>query len=55
MDGSVIVERLEMIDEASHSLSYILLSDTPFGGSLTTMALQSLGPEQAELTWIADF
>jgi len=54
-DGSVIVERLEMIDEKGHRLSYTLLSDTPFGNCLTTMALQALSPNQAELTWTADF
>jgi hypothetical protein len=31
-DGSVILERLETLDETAHSLSYALLSDTPFGG-----------------------
>jgi hypothetical protein len=55
LDGSVIVERLESVDEAAHSLSYSLLSDTPFGACQTTMALQTLGPDQAELTWSASF
>jgi hypothetical protein len=38
----VIVERLDMIDEAAHCLSYALLSNTPFGSYLTTLALQAL-------------
>lgn len=55
LDGSVILERLEMVDEAAHCLSFTLLSDTPFGSCLTTMALQVSGPKQAELSWAADF
>ena len=55
LDGSVIVERLETLDEAAHCLSYTLLSDTPFGSCLTTMALRALSPDQAELTWTASF
>jgi hypothetical protein len=55
LDGSVILERLDMIDEAAHSLSYTLLNDTPFGSCLTTMALRALGPDQSELHWTADF
>jgi hypothetical protein len=55
LDGSVIVERLEMIDVALHHLSYILLTDTPFGNCLTTMALRALSLYQVELTWTADF
>jgi hypothetical protein len=55
LDGSVIVERLETVDEAAHSLSYTLLSDTPFGSCLTTMALRVLTPDQSELHWTADF
>jgi hypothetical protein len=51
----VIVERLDMIDEAAHSLSYTLLNKTPFGACLTSMALQALSPDQAELTWTASF
>lgn len=55
LDGSVIVERLESVDETAHSLSYALLNDTPFGACLTTMALRALAPDQAELHWTADF
>ena len=55
MDGSVILERLEMIDEATHSLAYILLSDTSFGDCLTTMQLRTLDSNRTELTWTADF
>lgn len=56
LDGSVIVERLETLDEAAHCLSYTLVSDTPFGACRTTMmALSSLGLEQAELLWTAEF
>jgi hypothetical protein len=54
-DGSTIVERLEMLDEADHRLSYALLTDTPFRNCLTTMALRDLGPYQAELAWSASF
>lgn len=54
-DGSTIVERLETLDAASQRLSYALLTDTPFGNCLTTMALRDLGPNQAELAWTATF
>ena len=37
-DGSTIVERLETLDKDAHRLSYALLTDTPFGNCLTTMA-----------------
>ena len=52
-DGSAIVERLETLDAASQRLSYALLTDTPFGNCLTTMALRDLGSNQAELAWTA--
>lgn len=55
LDGSVILERLETVDEALHHLSYLLLTDTPFGSCLTTMALRALSLYQVELTWTADF
>ena len=55
VDGSVIVERIEALDEAAHYLSYILLTDTPFGDCLTTMMVRDLGPNQAELAWSATF
>ena len=54
-DGSTIVERLETLDAASQRLSYALLTDTPFGNCLTTMAVRDLGPNQAELAWSATF
>lgn len=54
-DGSAIVERLETLDAASQRLSYALLTDTPFGNCLTTMAVRDLGSNQAELAWSATF
>ena len=54
-DGSIIVERLETLDAAALRLSYALMTDTPFGNCLTTMALRDLGLQQAELTWSASF
>jgi hypothetical protein len=54
-DGSTIAERLEKLDEAAQQLSYSLLSDTPFGNCLTTIALRDLGPSQVELAWSANF
>lgn len=54
-DGGTIVERLETLDEATHQLSYFLLSDTPFRNALTTIALRELGPNQAELVWSVTF
>lgn len=53
-DGT-IVERLDTLDAAAQRLSYALLTDTPFGNLLTTMALRDLGPYQAELIWSARF
>ena len=55
VDGSTIVERLETLDETARRLSYVLLTDTPFGHCLTTIAVHALGPYQAELTWSASF
>ncbi len=54
-DGSTIVERLESLDAAARRLSYALLTDTPFGNCLTTMAVHDLGSRQAELAWSASF
>jgi len=54
-DGSAIVERLETLDAAAQRLSYAMLTDTPFGDCLTTMALRNLGPHQTELAWSATF
>lgn len=55
VDSSTIVERLEALDAAAWRLSYALLTDTPFGNCLTTMALRDLGSNRAELTWSAIF
>jgi hypothetical protein len=54
-DGSTVVERLVALDAASRRLSYTLLTDTPFGRCLTTMAVRALGPSHCELTWSATF
>lgn len=54
-DGSTVVERLESMNVTFLQLSYSLLTDTPFGNSLTTMAIRDLSPSQAELTWSASF
>ena len=54
-DGSTIVERLEMLDQAARRLSYALLTDTPFRNCLTTIIVRDLGPSQAELEWLATF
>lgn len=54
-DGSTIVERLDMLDAVTQRLRYSLLTDTPFGNCLTTMAIRALGPNIAELTWSATF
>ena len=55
IDGSMIVERLEALDEVAHQLSYALLTDTPFRNCLTTMAVRNLGPDRAEVAWSATF
>jgi hypothetical protein len=55
LDGSVIVERLELFDEGAHCLRYVLLTDTLFGGCLTTMVLRALSSEQTELIWSVNF
>ncbi len=55
VDGSTITERLEVLDATTQRLSYALLTDTPFGNCLTTMAVRDLGPNVAELTWSATF
>jgi hypothetical protein len=54
-DGSTIVERLEVLDQVNHRLSYALLTDTPFRNCLTIMLVHDLGQGQAELEWSATF
>jgi len=55
-DGTdAIVERLEVLDEIAHRLSYALLTDTPFHDCLTTMLVHDLGQGQAEVEWSATF
>ena len=54
-DGSTLIERLEILDEETQQLSYALLTDTPFGNCLTTMAVRDLGSNQAELAWTGTF
>jgi hypothetical protein len=54
-DGSTVIERLETLDKVNHQLSYALLTDTPFRNCLTTMVVRDLGPNLAELEWIATF
>lgn len=54
-DGSVIVERLEALDDVAHRLSYALLTDTPFRGCLTTVTVHDLGRGQSEVAWTATF
>jgi len=44
-----------VLDKDAHRLRYALLTDTPFGNCLTTMAARDLGPRQAELAWSATF
>ena len=54
-DGSTIVEQLNSLDELNHRLSYTLLSDTPFGNCVTTLAVFDLGSNQSQLDWSATF
>jgi hypothetical protein len=54
-DGSTILERLDVLDEANRRLSHALLTDTPFRDCVTTVAVRELGPRQAELEWSATF
>lgn len=55
VDGSMIIERLEAMDEVAHMLSYALLTDTPFRNCLTTMTIRELAPKLVELEWSATF
>jgi hypothetical protein len=54
-DGSTIIERLESLDDSTHALSYVLLTDTPFRDCVTTMTVRDLGRSQAEVIWTATF
>ena len=54
-DGSTIVERMQTLDEAARQLSYVLLTDTPFGDCRTSMVARDLDPNQAELRWSVTF
>ena len=54
-DGSTIVERLEALDEITHRLSYVLLTDTPFRDCVTTVTVHELDGGRCEVTWSAVF
>lgn len=54
-DGSTIVERLDMLDDVAHRLSYALLTDTPFRDCLTTITVRDLSQGQCEVMWSATF
>ena len=54
-DGSVIVERLEALNDDAHRLSYLLLTETPFRDCLTTMEVHDLDPGHCEVEWSATF
>jgi Polyketide cyclase / dehydrase and lipid transport len=54
-DGSMVVERLEMLDGDARQLTYALLTNTPFSNCLTTMAIRELGASLSELDWSATF
>ena len=54
-DGSTIVERLDMLDDVAHRLSYALLTDTPFRDCLTIVTVRDLGQTQCEVMWTATF
>ncbi len=54
-DGSMIVERLEALEQDSRRLSYRLLSDTPFRDCLTTVSVHDLEPGQSQVAWSATF
>jgi hypothetical protein len=54
-DGSTVIERLEALDETTHTHSYMLLTDTPFRNCLTTMTVRDFGRNQAEVIWAATF
>ena len=54
--GSIIVERLESLEDAKHTLSYaIIQGDLPLEGYLSTMALRDLGQGKCELAWSSTF
>ena len=55
VDDSTIVECLEALDKNARTLSYTLLTDTPFRNCLTIMTVHIIGPNQAELEWSATF
>jgi ribosome-associated toxin RatA of RatAB toxin-antitoxin module len=55
VDGSTIVERLVVLDQAAQTISYALLSDTPFKNLLTTLSLEDLGRRWCEVTWSVSF
>ncbi len=55
IDGSTLVEQLETLNTAALQLSYVLLTDTPFGDCRTSIAVQDLGPSHAELDWSTSF
>jgi hypothetical protein len=54
-DGSTIVERLVIIDEAICRLSYSLLTDTPFRDCLTNISVDDKGGGWSEVAWSATF
>jgi len=55
-DGGQLVERLESLDEAAHTLSYSIVEGAlPVEGYRSTMTVRALDGERCELHWRSEF
>jgi len=54
--GAEVVERLESLDDAARTLTYVILSSPlPLRDYVATMAVRELGPDECEVAWSSTF
>lgn len=54
-DGNQVVEKLESLDEEAQTLTYAMISPSPFLGYLSAMQVRPAGNGQSEFTWSSTF
>lgn len=54
-DGSQVFEKLESFSDQDRTLSYSMVSPSPFLGYYSTMQVRSLGSGQSEFAWFSTF
>ncbi len=53
--GNQVAEKLERLDEQTHTLVYSMVGPSPFLGYLSTMAVRALDAGQSEFSWSSTF